>query len=126
MKTVEPLKDLHKVQIPYGLWKRTAPRAHLDPPERDERDYAELWDLRNDAQAELLDSYLGRRVLLVEERRSVLDDVYPAGMSFTITGRTEDKLLGEAVIDEDGIEVELVLLLKVDWIAIAMEDSDAE
>lgn len=103
----------------YGAWKRTAPRKELDDSERDERDFAEAWDLRHEALAEMLDAYVGQTVALKSQKMSVLDDVYPAGMQFVVVCRVKDKLLGSyRFMNDEGEQETAVLLLKPMWIEV--------
>lgn len=106
----------------YGVYKRTAARTELDPTERDERDFDEAWDLRHEALADWLDTFVGKVVSLKSEKRSVLDDVYPAGMRFKVVGRVKDKLLGTYSFEnEEGEPETAVLLLKPLWVEVMVD-----
>ena len=108
----------------YACWKRQAPRGDLDARERQERDYAEAWDLRNEALADRLDAYVGRTVALTATRQSVLDDVYVVGTRLRVVARASDMLLGEMRVQGDEGAETAVILLSPLWIEVVNDDED--
>lgn len=104
--------------LPYGLWRRVAPRADLDPWERRERDADESWDLRHSEEADRLDALIGQTVRLLKRRQGFPDPetgegrVFPKGSRFKVRGRVRNVLLVDS--PDDGPP----LLLQADWIEV--------
>lgn len=86
-------------ELPYGLWRRAAPRLELDAYERRERDADEAWDLRHPEEADRLDAMIGQQVRLLRRREGFPDPetgegkVYPKGCRFKVRGRVRGALL---------------------------------
>lgn len=104
--------------LPYGLWRRIAPRAELDPLERRQRDADEAWDLRHTEEADRLDALVGRTVTLRRRMEAFPDPdtgegrIYSKGCQFKVRGRVRDQL----IVDLIGGELDVPMLLRADWI----------
>lgn len=109
-----PERDRLLERLPYGLWRRIAPRRLLDDHECALRDSEEAWDLRNEALADRLDARVGASVRLREEWLTCTVR-YRAGAEFIVLGRVRDALLCESVRLYDGATV--VVLLREDRLA---------
>lgn len=105
-------------ELPYGLWRRAAPRAELDAWERRARDADEAWDMRHPVEADALDALIGCTVALRAPRQGFPDPetgvgrVYRRGCRFKVRGRVRGMLL---VVLLGGEESE-PLLMKPDWV----------
>lgn len=109
--------------LPYGLWRRAAPRLELDDYERRQRDADEAWDLRHSEEADELDALIGRTLALRAARQGFPDPetgegrVYQRGCRFTVIGRVRGTLL---VVLKAAMSSEArgPLLLKPDWVEL--------